>query len=455
MNHGSLFSGIGGFDLASQWMGWNNVFHCEIEEFPRKILEYYWPQAKSYEDIKQTDFSIWRGKIDILSGGFPCQPYSTAGKRQGKNDSRHLWPEMYRAIQEIRPRWVVGENVRGIVSWNEGLVFDEVCAELENEGYEVIPFVLPAAGINAPHKRERVFFIARKTLEDSDKCRQLFRELVQEGTSIWEQRNISTGSSNGVYISEGSSTNSNLNEYRREEYRSLSEEERVQGEYRQNNSSSREFSGANKHPYDEQGTPTHSNSTRDRNSLRTNKKWEKEIKERGRQSQFEYRQNGKYGDATNPSSIGHRGGDIRPSSDKEQEWEMDKSIRQHRNGVWSEVEGCSTDATNSNSGRLEGSVEERWNSLDVEWEGYIRRTTNPQYTFSELHRYANTGWEAFPTQSPICGRNDGISSRLDDITFPKWRKESIKGYGNAIVPQLVLRIFKAIEDFDSIFKPNS
>ena len=91
----------------------------------------------------------------------------------------------------------------------------------------------------------------------------------------------------------------------------------------------------------------------------------------------------------------------------------------------------------------------------VEWEGYIRRTTNPQYTFSELHRYANTGWEAFPTQSPICGRNDGISSRLDDITFPKWRKESIKGYGNAIVPQLVLRIFKAIEDFDSIFKPNS
>jgi DNA-cytosine methyltransferase len=455
MNHGSLFSGIGGFDLASQWMGWNNVFHCEIEEFPRKILEYYWPQAKSYEDIKQTDFSIWRGKIDILSGGFPCQPYSTAGKRQGKNDSRHLWPEMYRAIQEIRPRWVVGENVRGIVSWNEGLVFDEVCAELENEGYEVIPFVLPAAGINAPHKRERVFFIARKTLEDSDKCRQLFRELVQEGTSIWEQRNISTGSSNGVYISEGSSTNSNLNEYRREEYRSLSEEERVQGEYRQNNSSSREFSGANQHPYDEQGTTTHPNSTGDRNTLRTNEHREKNDQGWQGQSQFEHRENGEYGNASNTSSIGRRGRDFGQEADKEQERQMGEGIGQHGNRVRSETSGRSTDVTNTDSGRLEGAITQGWDSLDVEWEGYIRRTTNPQYTFSELHRYANTGWEAFPTQSPICGRNDGISSRLDDITFPKWRKESIKGYGNAIVPQLVLRIFKAIEDFDNIFKPNS
>lgn len=413
MNHGSLFSGIGGFDLASQWMGWNNIFHCEIEEFPRKILEYYWPKAISYEDIKKTTFSVHRGNIDILSGGFPCQPYSTAGKRQGKNDSRHLWPEMLRAIQEIRPRWVVGENVRGIISWNEGLVFDEVCTELENEGYQVIPFVLPAAGINAPHKRERVFFIARKTLEDSNKCRQLHRKLVEEGASVWEQRDFSTRSSNGVYISEGFATNSNLNEYRGKEYRGLSEEERIQTEHRKDNSSSRKFGGADSNSYDEQ-RPT-----------------------------------------SNPSSIGHRGGDIRSSSDKKQEWEMDKSIGQHRNGVWSEVEGCSTDATNPNSGRLEGSVEERWNSLDVEWEGYIRRITNPQYTTSELYGYANTGWEAFPTQSPVCGRNDGISTRLDNITFPKWRKESIKGYGNAIVPQIALRIFKAIEDFDSIFKPNS
>lgn len=124
LSHGSLFSGIGGFDLAAEWMGWENKFHCEIEEFPKRVLKYYWPNAKSYDDITKTDFTIWRGKIDILTGGFPCQPYSVAGKRLGKEDDRHLWPEMLRAIREIQPSWVVGENVSGLINWNGGLVFD-------------------------------------------------------------------------------------------------------------------------------------------------------------------------------------------------------------------------------------------------------------------------------------------------------------------------------------------
>src|SRR5690625_805792 len=106
MNHGSLFSGIGGFDLAAEWMGWENIFNCEIEELPRKILNHYWPDAISYEDIKKTDFTIHRGQIDILTGGFPCEPYSQAGKRLGKDDERHLWPEMLRAIREIAPTWI-------------------------------------------------------------------------------------------------------------------------------------------------------------------------------------------------------------------------------------------------------------------------------------------------------------------------------------------------------------
>lgn len=160
MKHGSLFSGIGGFDLASEWMGWENVFHCEWEDFPRKVLKYYWPKAKSYGDIKQTDFTIHRGTIDILTGGFPCQPYSTAGKRKGKEDDRHLWPEMLRAIQEIAPSYIVGENVGGIVNWSGGLVFDEVQTDLEAEGYEVQPILLPAAAINAPHRRDRIWFVA-------------------------------------------------------------------------------------------------------------------------------------------------------------------------------------------------------------------------------------------------------------------------------------------------------
>ena len=92
MRHGSLFSGIGGFDLASEWMGWENVFHCEWNEFGKKVLKYYWPKAISYDDITKADFTIHRGKIDVLTGGFPCQPYSTAGKILGKEDDRHLWP---------------------------------------------------------------------------------------------------------------------------------------------------------------------------------------------------------------------------------------------------------------------------------------------------------------------------------------------------------------------------
>ena len=137
MRHGSLFSGIGGFDLAAEWMGWENVFHCEWNKFGQQVLHYYWPKAICYEDITKTDFTIHRGNIDIISGGFPCQPYSTAGLRKGKADERHLFPEMLRAIKEIKPRWVIGENVRGLVSWNGGMVFNEVCDDLEREGYEV------------------------------------------------------------------------------------------------------------------------------------------------------------------------------------------------------------------------------------------------------------------------------------------------------------------------------
>jgi DNA (cytosine-5)-methyltransferase 1 len=160
MKHGSLFSGIGGFDLAAEWMGWKNVFHCEWNEFGQKILKYYWPEAKSYADITKTDFSIHRGKIDILTGGFPCQPYSGAGKRLGKEDDRHLWPEMLRAIGEIQPSWVVGENVRGLVNWNGGMVFHEVQADLEAEGFKVFPFLLPSSSVGTDHERYRIWFVA-------------------------------------------------------------------------------------------------------------------------------------------------------------------------------------------------------------------------------------------------------------------------------------------------------
>ena len=161
MTHGSLFSGIGGFDLAAEWMGWENVFHCEINEFCQKVLKKHWPNAELFTDIKQSDFRKYNGLIDIISGGFPCQPYSTAGKRKGKADDRHLWPEMLRAIREIRPRWVVGENVHGLINWSRGLVLAEIKTDLEAAGYKVLPpVILPACGVNAPHRRDRVWVIA-------------------------------------------------------------------------------------------------------------------------------------------------------------------------------------------------------------------------------------------------------------------------------------------------------
>lgn len=163
MTHGSLFSGIGGFDLVAAWVQWRNLFHCEINPFCQTVLKHHFPYAETYTDIKTTDFSVWRGRVDVLSGGFPCQPYSTAGKRKGKADDRHLWPEMLRAIREIQPRWIVGENVRGLTNWAKGMVFNEVQAEMEAEGYEVLPFLLPACGVGAPHRRDRIWFIAYST----------------------------------------------------------------------------------------------------------------------------------------------------------------------------------------------------------------------------------------------------------------------------------------------------
>lgn len=124
MTHASLFSGIGGFDLAAEWAGWTNAFNCEIDPFCRKVLKYHFPNAEQYEDIRATDFTVWKDRIDVLTGGFPCQPFSLAGKRRGTEDDRYLWPAMLDVIRTVRPRWVVGENVYGIVNWSEGLVFE-------------------------------------------------------------------------------------------------------------------------------------------------------------------------------------------------------------------------------------------------------------------------------------------------------------------------------------------
>ncbi len=186
--HGSLFSGFDAPSVTASWMGWENAFHCEINPFCNKILKYWFPNSEHYEDITKTDFRKWRGRIDILTGGFPCQPFSLAGQRKGADDNRYLWPQMLRAIREIRPTWVIGENVAGILTMvqpgketemggqtslfgeenrkrvllQQEYVVESICKDLEREGYSVQPLLIPACAVGAPHRRDRVWFVARR-----------------------------------------------------------------------------------------------------------------------------------------------------------------------------------------------------------------------------------------------------------------------------------------------------
>lgn len=157
MTHGSLFSGIGGFDLAAEHAGFQNVFQVENNPWCLRVLEKNFPNVVRYGDIIRFNAKPYAGQIDLLTGGFPCQPFSFASpNRKGKTDNRYLWPEMFRVIDEIRPRFVIAENVPGIIR----LALDQVLFDLESIGYTVWPFIIPACAKDAPHRRDRVWIIA-------------------------------------------------------------------------------------------------------------------------------------------------------------------------------------------------------------------------------------------------------------------------------------------------------
>ncbi|MFC4102869.1 DNA cytosine methyltransferase [Paenibacillus xanthanilyticus] len=163
MNALSLFSGIGGIDLAGEAVGIKTIAFCERERFPQQVLEKHWPGVPIYDDVRtltkarlETDGILRPDRtIDLISAGYPCQPFSHAGKREGEKDDRHLWPEVNRLLQEIRPRWFLGENVAGHIS----LGLDTVLSDLENAGYDAQAFVIPASAVSASHQRERVFIL--------------------------------------------------------------------------------------------------------------------------------------------------------------------------------------------------------------------------------------------------------------------------------------------------------
>ena len=151
-----LFSGIGGFSLGLEWAGMSTVAFCERDPYCTTILKKNWPDTPVHRDVRNLDGKDYADSIDVVCGGFPCQPFSTAGLKRGSEDDRHLWPEMLRIIRESKPRWVIGENVSGFIN----MALDDVSLDLESEGYEVRPFVLPACAVDARHRRDRVFIIA-------------------------------------------------------------------------------------------------------------------------------------------------------------------------------------------------------------------------------------------------------------------------------------------------------
>lgn len=385
MTHASLCTGIGACELAATWMGWENLFSCEIDEFCNKVLKYHYPKATHYGNIFEQDFREWRGRVDVLTAGFPCQVYSLAGKRLGDKDDRYLWPQVLRVIEEVRPTWFVGENVAGILSMvltgEEVKVgsYTDVCGEsytmhetrqvyaveqikrdLESIGYSVQPVVIPACAVGAPHRRDRVWFIATNT----------------DGAGLPETRS---------------------------EQRAAG----IAGDGLQRDVA---------------------NPNGDRFGIRENK--QKYITEC--QGETNDRSCRKDGITSNPSKSGfqERVNNGKQEDAKETRTGMEGGLERHGN------ERVTPD---TNCVELQGGGEER---DDYSQGKESRNERSPKLFFQ--------GWQNFPTQSPVCSRDDGDTLGLSGITFSRWRQESIKALGNSMVPQVVHEIFKAIEQVETI-----
>jgi DNA (cytosine-5)-methyltransferase 1 len=196
VKHLDLFSGIGGFALGLQKVGFETVAFCDIEKYCQHLLKQKWNGIKIYSDVREITKEKFKAdgieSPEIITGGFPCQPFSVAGSRKGTDDNRHLWPEMFRIIKEFKPRWIIGENVRGIVSIQDGLVFETVCTDLESEGYEVQTFNIPAVGVGAPHKRERIWIVANSRCSVRREQSSRNSESIRSGTFKETERSTDT-----------------------------------------------------------------------------------------------------------------------------------------------------------------------------------------------------------------------------------------------------------------------
>ena len=387
IKHASLFSGIGAPELAAYWLGWQNVFHCEISEFCKTILNYWYPNSIGYENIKTTDLKKWQGEIDVLTGGFPCQPFSSAGQRLGANDDRYLWPEMLRAIREIQPSFVIGENVAGILTMvqpteavkvgctpslfeendniyrkEQQFVVETVCTDLEREGYSVQPFVIPACSVGAPHQRDRVWFIAQRNASNS--CNARTKGLQERKAEVLSSR---------VTTDSACSRDTAQQTY-----------QKIEREGRSNNGQQKEW-----------------RATSERTDGLYQLSW----------------------DSTDTLCAGFQ--------KTRRELKAERIARYiQQDGLVANSGGKRWQEVYDDNGQSEGAQKAE------------RRTEQ----FSGTNR-PQDWWRDFPTVSPVCIGNDGLPfdvSRLT-ISFVRWRQEAIKALGNSMVPQVVYELFKAIE----------
>jgi len=446
-----LFSGLGGFSLPARWMGWYTAIMCEIDPACQIVLKHHFPEAYIHGDIHTLTWEIineeiekrygpgWRNSTRLIcQGGFPCQPWSAAGKRLGKEDSRHLWPEMLRVIQECRPDAIVGENVSGIVSWDGGLVFEEVQTDLEAEGYEVQAVVVPACSVGAPHRRDRVWFVANSKV--------LRHRLGKDSGNIgeWDGCKDKQGKDTNIWCELGGLGNSRTPTHPRlpeSQGRDEVEEGQQHGGWRLAWSQLASFGGAWPFAYatnyddwrnfgKEEGRQESKlrGNTKSPNvayaTIEGSKEWVKangraNIAENGAGLVNESERFGSESDVTNADEFNGDGSGLYPSE-----------IPQH------ETSGVCVVAPNTNVKRLRRQSDGKGNA------GQFGETG------------AGSHWQNFPTEPPLRVGDDGISARLGRVCLPGTKRKltesavnkmGLKMAGNAVVPQVVFQIFKALE----------
>ena len=434
-----LFSGLGGFSLGLERTGhFKTIAFCDNDKFSKLILDKHWKGVKIYDDVREITKEKFKEDgipfPDIITGGFPCQPFSVAGKQKGTSDDRHLWPEMFRIIKAFKPRYVIGENVRGIINIQDGVVFETVCTDLESEGYEVQPFIIPAAGVGAPHRRERVWIVAVRSnvvnTVGNDEGREISRS-DEETRRIQEEHRTEHSATRQSSRTSSVRQSNDGHEDVEDSRRTLQQET----ELREKNEDEVGERYANQHQ--RSGSPSESNvANTERERLERLNQQSTTIS--GKDERTYTRNESSRDQATGTEDVANA--NINGAKRNQPKDRQGSRTQQSSEDV------ANTESIESNVGGLEQRQRERSGQREV---GGASGSTNVADTVSERGRSriaerqdaedvrqpsqsSNTGWWDF---EPNVGRvAHGVSGRV----------HRLKGLGNSIVPQIAEEIGKAL-----------